>query len=104
MSCATGKALAVGIISGAAISLLATGLFFSLKPKKNVDEKEDNIVIQEQQTEIVDGVDGLIGNTPLMKIKSLSEATGCLVLVCSQQIISINMSNSFLFFFLYSIG
>jgi hypothetical protein len=31
--------------------------------------------------EIVDGVDGLIGNTPLMRIRSLSEATGCTILV-----------------------
>ncbi|KAG2172051.1 hypothetical protein INT43_001528 [Umbelopsis isabellina] len=30
--------------------------------------------------EIVDGVDGLIGNTPLMRIRSLSEATGCTIL------------------------
>lgn len=33
--------------------------------------------------EIVDGVDGLIGNTPLMRIRSLSEATGCTILVSS---------------------
>jgi cysteine synthase A len=85
MTCTTDKALAVGIVSGAAITLLATGLFFSLKSKKNLDgaeEKEsDNVKVHQQQTDIVDGVDGLIGNTPLMKIKSLSEATGCLVLV-----------------------
>lgn len=29
---------------------------------------------------VVDGVDGLIGNTPLMRIRSLSEATGCTIL------------------------
>lgn len=29
---------------------------------------------------IVDGVEGCIGNTPLIRIKSLSEATGCEIL------------------------
>lgn len=29
---------------------------------------------------ICDGVTGLIGNTPMMRIKSLSEATGCEIL------------------------
>lgn len=29
---------------------------------------------------IVDGVEGCIGNTPLLRIKSLSEATGCEIL------------------------
>jgi hypothetical protein len=31
-------------------------------------------------TEIPEGIEGLIGNTPLFKIKSLSEATGCEIL------------------------
>lgn len=31
-------------------------------------------------TPIVDGVEGCIGNTPLIKIRSLSEATGCTIL------------------------
>ncbi|KAF9110765.1 hypothetical protein BGX27_005909 [Mortierella sp. AM989] len=34
----------------------------------------------EQNSMICDGVAGLIGNTPMMRIKSLSEATGCEVL------------------------
>ena len=29
---------------------------------------------------IVDGIEGCIGNTPLFRIKSLSEATGCEIL------------------------
>lgn len=29
---------------------------------------------------IVDGIEGCIGNTPLIRIKSLSEATGCDIL------------------------
>jgi cysteine synthase A len=69
------KALAVGVVTGSVLTVLATGVYFYfIKPRKAPEG-------QTQQADIVDGVDGLIGNTPLMKIKSLSEATGCLVLV-----------------------
>ncbi|KAF9147830.1 hypothetical protein BG015_010461 [Linnemannia schmuckeri] len=34
----------------------------------------------EKNSQICDGVAGLIGNTPMMRIKSLSEATGCEIL------------------------
>lgn len=80
--CGTTKALIVGLLSGAALTVLLTGLF-SYKTKKERLEKDDELVQVpgHVQTEIVDGVAGLIGNTPLMKIKSLSDATGCLVLV-----------------------
>ena len=33
-----------------------------------------------QESEIPEGIEGCIGNTPLFKIKSLSEATGCEIL------------------------
>ena len=73
------KALVIGLLSGAAITVLAGGLFYSRKPS-HVEPEEHQEALPTQQTEYVDGVAGLIGNTPLMKIKSLSEATGCLVL------------------------
>ncbi|KAI8083417.1 tryptophan synthase beta subunit-like PLP-dependent enzyme [Thamnidium elegans] len=47
---------------------------------KQEDQEGQANVEEHVKTEIVDGVAGLIGNTPLMKIKSLSDATGCLVL------------------------
>ncbi|CAD6884874.1 unnamed protein product [Tilletia controversa] len=37
-------------------------------------------MIQLKSAEIVKGVEGLIGNTPLMRINSLSDATGCEIL------------------------
>ncbi|CAJ0764943.1 23494_t:CDS:2 [Entrophospora sp. SA101] len=37
-------------------------------------------ISKENEEEIVEGLEGLIGNTPLMKIKSLSKATGCEIL------------------------
>lgn len=82
MSPSTSNALVVGLLSGAAITLLVTGFFSYLKPEKNVDLEEE-VEEKELQADFVDGVAGLIGNTPLMKIKSLSEATGCLILVCN---------------------
>lgn len=34
-----------------------------------------------RRDEILDGVTALIGNTPLVRIKSLSELTGCEIIV-----------------------
>lgn len=80
-TCATSKALIVGLLSGAALTVLLTGLFTKVSNKKHKDQENQVNVEEHVETEIVDGVAGLIGNTPLMKIKSLSDATGCLVLV-----------------------
>ena len=35
---------------------------------------------RDKYTGIVDGIEGTIGNTPLIRIKSLSKATGCEIL------------------------
>ncbi|KAF8942606.1 hypothetical protein BGZ47_006317 [Haplosporangium gracile] len=42
--------------------------------------KEIALHKSEKNSQICDGVAGLIGNTPMMRIKSLSEATGCEIL------------------------
>ena len=63
------QSLAVGLITGATLTLLL---------KLWLDRDNDR---QQKELGYVDGVDGLIGNTPLMRIKSLSEATGCTILV-----------------------
>lgn len=39
-----------------------------------------NVAPSQRVSGIVDGVEGTIGNTPLIKIKSLSEETGCEIL------------------------
>ncbi|KAI7893066.1 tryptophan synthase beta subunit-like PLP-dependent enzyme [Mucor mucedo] len=77
MSPSTSQALVIGLLSGAAMTVLATGLFSYWRPETKAEEVKHE---EEMQPDIVDGVAGLIGNTPLMKIKSLSEATGCLIL------------------------
>ncbi|CEI87282.1 hypothetical protein G6F70_002862 [Rhizopus microsporus] len=66
------RTLLIGIITGSIITVLASRLIAQLK-NENKEEHEPT-------TDIVEGVDGLIGNTPLMKIRSLSEATGCTIL------------------------
>ncbi|KAK5172145.1 Cysteine synthase 2 [Saxophila tyrrhenica] len=51
-----------------------TGRKSSLIPSSGVDPRRTT------QHEIAMGVEGLIGNTPLIKLKALSEATGCEIL------------------------
>lgn len=83
------KTLIVGIITGSILTILSTSLISHLSKEK----KEDDV----PTTDIVEGVDGLIGNTPLMKIRSLSEATGCTILVSfvlfNEHVISIRRNN-----------
>ncbi|CAG8552749.1 44906_t:CDS:2, partial [Gigaspora margarita] len=45
-----------------------------------IKKKQDVVDNYTKTEEIADGIVGLIGNTPLMRIKSLSEATGCEIL------------------------
>ncbi|KAG1084534.1 hypothetical protein G6F42_021745 [Rhizopus arrhizus] len=78
-SCSTSKAVLVGLLTGSALTVLATGLFSYLR-HDDAEQAEEEEQVPDMQPDIVEGVDGLIGNTPLMKIRSLSEATGCLVL------------------------
>ena len=63
------QSLAIGLVTGSVLTVIATFYLYR--------EKETNA-----RRNVVDGVDGLIGNTPLMRIRSLSEATGCTILVC----------------------
>ena len=44
------------------------------------EELESSVTSSDRGIGIVDGVEGTIGNTPLIKIRSLSEATGCIIL------------------------
>lgn len=61
------QSLVIGLITGSLLTVIAT---FYLYKEKEASARS-----------VVDGVDGLIGNTPLMRIRSLSEATGCTILV-----------------------
>lgn len=49
--------------------------------KKTLVELESSLAKGEGAADIKEGIEGCIGNTPLIKIKSLSEYTGCDILV-----------------------
>lgn len=52
----------------------------SVPPGTNPDSRWSQSAATAPQDDISVGVEGLIGNTPLIKLKSLSDATGCEVL------------------------
>lgn len=49
--------------------------------KKTLVELESSLIKGERPADIKEGIEGCIGNTPLIRIKSLSEYTGCDILV-----------------------
>lgn len=49
--------------------------------KKTLVELESSLAKGEGDVDIKEGIEGCIGNTPLIRIKSLSEYTGCDILV-----------------------
>lgn len=49
--------------------------------KKTLVELESSLVKDQGAGDIKDGIEGCIGDTPLIRIKSLSEYTGCDILV-----------------------
>ena len=65
--------LSLGVLLGATGTyLLNAHLHHRHRPKSPIDGVS--------QEEIVDGIEGLIGNTKLVRIRSLSELTGCEIL------------------------
>jgi cysteine synthase A len=79
-----------GVLLGSLVTVSSIALYNNiLSGKKHTSHKRrDSLDVNHlcppgnmRGMEIVDGVDGLIGNTPLMRIRSLSEATGCTILV-----------------------
>jgi len=65
--------LTVGIALGASTSYLLS----HRRRRRTHLEKEERALPEE---DIVDGVEGLVGNTKLVRIRSLSRATGCEIL------------------------
>ncbi|KAJ2656557.1 Cysteine synthase 2 [Coemansia sp. RSA 1200] len=63
----------------ATLAAATVGYRLLVQPAARRDKGKDG-KCQAQMAEIKEGVAGLIGNTPLMRINSLSEATGCTVL------------------------
>jgi cysteine synthase A len=74
--------VSIGIILGTSATYI---LINNSRPEKSSTVKED----------IVDGVQGLIGNTKLVRINSLSKATGCEILAKAEVHPLPNLINSF---------
>ncbi|KAI0358633.1 PALP-domain-containing protein [Trametes cingulata] len=79
---ATQRYLLYGVLIGLAVSLTTTSVldYFKQRKRKRVDIDFEPRPIELRSDEVVDGVTGLIGNTPLVRIKSLSDALGVEVL------------------------
>ncbi|BFZ63588.1 Cysteine synthase 2 [Saitoella coloradoensis] len=72
--------LLTGLTIGVLLTLSASKLLrlLNFQPSENTGIESHGKIAPEKDIRV--GVEGLIGNTPLVKIKSLSEATGCEIL------------------------
>ncbi|OSD07034.1 PALP-domain-containing protein [Trametes coccinea BRFM310] len=78
----TNRYLFYGVLIGLAVSLTTTSVidYFRQRKRKRAELTFEPRPIELRSDEVVDGVVGLIGNTPLVRIKSLSEALGVEIL------------------------
>ncbi|GAA5910870.1 hypothetical protein JCM5296_002550 [Sporobolomyces johnsonii] len=72
------RSLLLGLTLGFSLSLSLTGLaLYALDQwKRGLRKKAERRAIEIRSDEVVEGVEGLIGNTPLVRINSLSDALG----------------------------
>ncbi|KAJ3343639.1 hypothetical protein HDU93_007520 [Gonapodya sp. JEL0774] len=75
--------IALPIVAGAlayAVSVALDELRDSFRPDKQQTKQFPDLTSFPAQPKIVDGIEGLVGNTPMVRIRSLSEETGCEIL------------------------
>jgi len=79
---ATARHLFYGIIIGFSLSFASTSVTSAYRKRQGEDEnaRVNPRPIELRSDEILDGVTGLIGNTPLIRINSLSDALGVEIL------------------------
>ncbi|KAI0633530.1 PALP-domain-containing protein [Trametes polyzona] len=79
---ATNRYLFYGVLVGLALSVTTTSVvsYFQERKRKREELTFEPRPIELRSDEVVDGVTGLIGNTPLVRIKSLSDALGVEIL------------------------
>ncbi|CEQ41285.1 SPOSA6832_03011 [Sporobolomyces salmonicolor] len=72
------RSLLLGLTLGFSLSLSLTGLaLYALDQwKRGLRKRAEKRAIEIRSDEVVEGVEGLIGNTPLVRISSLSDALG----------------------------
>ncbi|KAG6820804.1 hypothetical protein H0H93_011098 [Arthromyces matolae] len=78
----TTKHVIFGIIIGFSLSLTTTslGFYYQGRRRRRIAEKFKPRPIELRSDEVISGVTGLIGNTPLVRINSLSDALGVEIL------------------------
>jgi len=78
----TARHLFYGIFIGFSLSIASTSVVSAYRKRRdhNVAEKDSPRPIELRSDEVLDGVTGLIGNTPLVRINSLSNALGVAIL------------------------
>ncbi|KAI0759857.1 PALP-domain-containing protein [Trametes elegans] len=78
----TNRFLFYGVLIGLALSITSTSVveYFRDRKRKRAELTFEPRPIELRSDEVVDGVTGLIGNTPLVRIKSLSDALGVEIL------------------------
>uniref|UniRef100_A0A0K3CAU2 cysteine synthase n=1 Tax=Rhodotorula toruloides TaxID=5286 RepID=A0A0K3CAU2_RHOTO len=77
------RSLVLGLTLGFSLSLSLTGLaLYALDAwKRSLRRKAEKRAIEIRGDEVVDGIEELIGNTPLVRIRSLSDALGVDILL-----------------------
>ncbi|OJT08788.1 Cysteine synthase 2 [Trametes pubescens] len=76
------KYLFYGVLVGLALSLTTTSVvsYFQQRKRKQAELTFEPRPIELRSDDVVEGVTGLIGNTPLVRINSLSDALGVEIL------------------------
>lgn len=74
--------LGTAFAAGVCLALVGKDILDSQRRRKESTEPEasDVLVARPGPPAIVEGIEGCIGNTPLFRIKSLSDETGCEIL------------------------
>ncbi|OOQ89879.1 Cysteine synthase 2 [Penicillium brasilianum] len=75
--------IGTAFVAGVSLALVCREVLYPHgRPEKSADIKpaSDTLVARSGPPAIVEGIQGCIGNTPLFRIKSLSDATGCEIL------------------------
>ncbi|GAA6042319.1 hypothetical protein JCM8097_003842 [Rhodosporidiobolus ruineniae] len=76
------RSLVLGLVLGCSVSLSLTGLaLYALDAwKRSLRRRAEKRTIEIRSDEVVEGIEGLIGNTPLVRINSLSDRLGVEIL------------------------
>jgi cysteine synthase A len=75
--------IGTAFIAGVGLALVCKDVLYPQPSQEKSTPQEapsDALVARPGPPAIIDGIEGCIGNTPLFRIKSLSDATGCEIL------------------------